>query len=473
MINSNFFPTPKAVIDKMLSGLKLNAYNKQWILEPSAGKGDIIDAVYYKIHGVDHQQYQRDKKRKLCENFHTIEIEPELQAILVDKCYPLVHTDFLSFVPERQYDLVLMNPPFDRGAEHLIRALEIAPYAEVRCLLNAETINNPYSKTRQNLLYMLEQRAATFENLGPCFTNAERKTDVRVMLVSVPKVEGRRQFDFSFQPQDNERVYAVDDLKNNQIEVTNIYASLTHRYNKIKQLAAEVNAKRAEMFFYAEGLLAKPEIINEVSSLPFESFVDAVRKSAWERLFRKTRITDLVTQQVKERLNDLADANGYMAFTESNIANLELMLLASWKDILGLSIENAFDLLTRYHDENRVYFEGWKTNKAWRVAKKCILPNSVNNWWKYPGLTYERDRDIADIEKALCLLEGIEFHKIQAEVLSGNKREVGYGEWFDTYFFRAKYFKKGTMHLEFKDLDVLARFNIAACKHKMWLGDGS
>ena len=40
MFNTNFFPTPKEVIERMLLGV--DVYNKV-ILEPSAGKGDIVD----------------------------------------------------------------------------------------------------------------------------------------------------------------------------------------------------------------------------------------------------------------------------------------------------------------------------------------------------------------------------------------------------------------------------------------------
>lgn len=43
----------------------------------------------------------------------------------------------------------------------------------------------------------------------------------------------------------------------------------------------------------------------------------------------------------------------------------------------------------------------------------------------------------------------------------------------DSTFFKMRGFKKGTLHIDFKDLDLLAKFNQAAAKGKKWLGDGS
>lgn len=36
-------------------------------------------------------------------------------------------------------------------------------------------------------------------------------------------------------------------------------------------------------------------------------------------------------------------------------------------------------------------------------------------------------------------------------------------------YFDVDVFKKGTMHIKFRDLDLLKRFNIYGCQHKGWL----
>ena len=42
MLNKDFYPTPKSVVDLMISGVD---YQNKILLDPSAGKGDILDAV--------------------------------------------------------------------------------------------------------------------------------------------------------------------------------------------------------------------------------------------------------------------------------------------------------------------------------------------------------------------------------------------------------------------------------------------
>ena len=43
-----------------------------------------------------------------------------------------------------------------------------------------------------------------------------------------------------------------------------------------------------------------------------------------------------------------------------------------------------------------------------------------------------------------------------------------FGVWHQFDWFRVKFFKKGTMHFEFTDIDVWYRFNQIAAKHKGW-----
>ena len=117
MYNASFYPTPPEVAEKMLA--KVGKLYERSILEPSAGKGDLADAAVGKLD----RYYNRCR-----EVVHCIEIEPELQAAIRGKGYPLVGTDFLTFWPDEKYDLILMNPPFASG---------FAPQANARPLPSA------------------------------------------------------------------------------------------------------------------------------------------------------------------------------------------------------------------------------------------------------------------------------------------------------------------------------------------------
>ena len=177
--SEQFYPTPDTLITKMLEGLKVRDFN--YILEPSAGKGDIADAVVRKIYGTDYWHESQIRDRIDC-----VEINPNLQHILIGKGYRVVHDDFLSYRTKKQYDLIAMNPPFNNGDMHLLHALDLVREGgTVICILNAETLRNTYTKSRQLLMQKLNEYGASIEYLQNEFIDAERKTDVEIALVKV------------------------------------------------------------------------------------------------------------------------------------------------------------------------------------------------------------------------------------------------------------------------------------------------
>ena len=85
----DFYPTPYNLIEKMLS--TVNFYMIKSILEPSAGKGDIVDAIRKKTA----PQSRWDQEPRL--DIDCIEINSDLRHILTGKGYRVVHDDFLTY----------------------------------------------------------------------------------------------------------------------------------------------------------------------------------------------------------------------------------------------------------------------------------------------------------------------------------------------------------------------------------------
>ena len=104
-----------------------------FVLEPSAGKGDILDHI---------TKHHRAK----C---YAIEKNPELRMILQEKKYKVIDTDFLEYRKDSDFNVIIMNPPFSNGDEHFLKAWEILEDGKIVCLLNAETIKNPFSEKRK------------------------------------------------------------------------------------------------------------------------------------------------------------------------------------------------------------------------------------------------------------------------------------------------------------------------------------
>ena len=107
---SGFFPTPKPVIYEMLELADIQGTDT--VLEPSVGKGDLLDAIRQAHPDVD---------------LKGIEYNRTLRDVLVAKGYgeTVEFGDFLE--QEGEYDRILMNPPFEQMAEieHVRHAFDL------------------------------------------------------------------------------------------------------------------------------------------------------------------------------------------------------------------------------------------------------------------------------------------------------------------------------------------------------------
>ena len=186
MLPKEFYPTPKNIIDKMLCDLDFSMIKS--ILEPSAGTGNIVEALRQK-EGSQTRYYT-----KVSFDIDCIEADQNLQHILKGKNFRVVYNDFLTYDTMKEYDLIIMNPPFSNGCKHLLKALEMQKRnrGAVVCLLNAETLKNPCTNERMDLQRKLTEYNAKIEFIEDAFLDAERKTAVEIALVKVQLPEVQR-----------------------------------------------------------------------------------------------------------------------------------------------------------------------------------------------------------------------------------------------------------------------------------------
>ena len=111
---------------------------------------------------------------------------PTSRAVLKKDGFRVVHDDFLTFRPCKQYAAIAMNPPFSAGPAHLLKALDIMKDGgKIACILNAETIRNPYTNERKELLQKLDaltQKSPTNKTLSRM---RPRRSGVEIALVVV------------------------------------------------------------------------------------------------------------------------------------------------------------------------------------------------------------------------------------------------------------------------------------------------
>jgi len=168
-----YFPTPSDLSDRLVEEAGIQPGDK--VLEPSAGKGNIADAI---------------KERHPDADLDAIEPVEDLRKILESKGHRLAGRDFTEH--EGDYDKIVMNPPFEDGQDidHVRRAYDqLKPGGRLVSIMS----EGPFFRN--------DRKATTFrdwlEGVGGfseslpegSFKSAERPTGVATRMVVIEKAE--------------------------------------------------------------------------------------------------------------------------------------------------------------------------------------------------------------------------------------------------------------------------------------------
>lgn len=522
LFENQFFPTPKEVTIKMVEPY-LDRLHNATILEPSAGSGSILEVIMggipKTIRTKRGQEYTADvtcsPERTWC-----IEKNPELQMLLQQKGFRLVAEDFLTYQPDIRYDLILMNPPFQQGDLHLLHAWEIIREGDIACLLNAETIRNPYTATRQQLARII-QSSGTVENLGRCFSSADNPTDVEVVLVRLHKGANDKAFDLNLDNFEREPTQDFSGMTSNgdALEQSSRLDAFIRAWDMAKSAALDFIKAREALSLYVGALLGEnkgtlyspvvelekhlTETANEYKGdIPghmkdgYNWFISCAKRQAWNTIFNQIGLDRYMTANLRQKLNDYQQAQGSFALTKENIMQLFSFIMTNIGTIMDEAVVEVYDMFTRFYKDNTAWKEGWKTNKQFSCNRKIVLPGFADAGFMPEKYGYRRffsydttsGGKLDDIDKAMCWLSGRSFESLNGEIdIPGQGRipcpenstiketlcRIGVGDqsWHESAFFRVKAFKKGTIHIEFKDEALWAKFNLTVNNGKNIIGD--
>ena len=477
---TEFYPTPPHIVEKLIDGIDFKEIST--VLEPSAGDGAIAERVNDKI-GRSHYNYDDDERYDI----DCIEIEPSLRAILKEKGFRIVDSDFLRTDTVKHYDLIVMNPPFSDGDKHLLKALEMQKNGgKVRAIINAQTLKNPYSITRKALIKKLEEYESEIEYVQDAFTSAVRTTDVEIAIVKVDIPYNIPESDIL----KNMTLAEVEEEMSTENQYTelaenDIYKAFVTSFNTEakagKKFIEEYKALR-ELFRHGCGKYDADFIELSIGSKyskqsMVNNFLKKLRAKYWKMIFNRPEFNALFTSSLRqsymEKVNELANYD----FNLHNIYEARLELSKNLLKGLDDNIMMLFETFTSKHSwypecQNNIhYYDGWATNKAYYVNKKVIIPlGSWDDIWKKFQYSYTVTNQLRDIERAFDYLDG----KDRSEPCSLEQLLEIAERHQETKNIRLKYFdvtfyKKGTCHIAFRDMDLLKKLNIYAGKKFNWL----
>lgn len=490
--NKNFYPTPLYLIKKMEDKVK-NWNIIQNVLEPSAGKGDIVDFLNQR------NKYKYNENDKI--SIDCIEIDDNLRHILTGNGHRVVHDDFLTYKGYKNYELIMMNPPFDCGDKHLLKAIDLQKDGgEIVCLLNAETLLNTCTNTRKDLVRKLTELDAEIEFVKNAFEKAERKTKVETAIVHILIKPNKNQYK-SFIAEDLKRAKHIE---NDNYEATQITDKIDFLSQIVEQYEFEAEGglrliKEYEAFQpyinkefeqkdeegetvnygYSRSLLQLNVLGCNDRFVDPNKYIELLRYKYWKALFGNREFTkNLTSNLVKKYYTNIENMMHY-DFSMYNIKAIQLEMSKNIIQGIEDTILSLFEEFSskHYYDEmsnNIHYYNGWKTNKCYIINKKVIIPLSgyydiEYSWGRYNPSSFDVVNKLDDIQKVFDYLDGgitlnmnLKHELKQAEINGVSKK-------IQLKYFMVTFYKKGTCHIEFTNADLLKKFNIFGSQKKGWL----
>lgn len=517
--NKDFYPTPDKLAGKLLAHINWSGVTD--VLEPSAGKGDLVEAALNMAQRCKEREYEdyEEYRSRLKKNpkidrerttryqrsvrgnnryFDVIELDYNLRLILRGKGYHLVGDDFLAYRTNKRYDLILMNPPFSNGAAHLLHAIELQKDGgQIACLLNAETIRNPYTNERKLLKSLLAKYEARIEFVQDAFKEAQRKTGVEVAVIhiNIPRKRVTESSIFEGAKKAVEKDYSeLHEQKEDQLVIADEILSLIEHFNLEAKTGIELMMAYEAVVphLISDGEKGeKPLITMEVGGSSFTAatndvineYLKKLRYKYWSMLLDRPRLKEKMTSQMQSEYHDKVREMSEYEFDKHNVMQVFYDIQLQLQQGVEESIMSLFRKLSEEHSwsrevisDNVHYYNGWATNKAWKVGMKVILPiNGFSSYsWEGDKLDeYDLARTISDMERALTYLDKGEIgwqcdpiRVIQAaNSLKTTRKEL------DFTYFTAKFYKKGTCHFKFKPAaaPIIDRLNIFAARQRSWL----
>ena len=487
--NPDFYPTPREVIEKMLmddspAGLV--------VLEPSAGSGNIARAL-------------RDAGAA---EVLTCEIDPNLQPILRRDGFRLIASDFMSVTSEQvsHVNMIVMNPPFSQGVRHIQHAYDIAPAGCcIVALCNSSNLESSYYSNYREFAELVNLHGYA-ESLGDVFSTAERKTNCRVSLVKLWK-EGKGADEFTgyfsaCEECDNGgngeqaglmQYNFLRDIVNRYIEAVKLFDGVLEATEKINRAASYVdytvktdektgNQKAIKHTYGALPVSFQPVTYNrergrdEIAAIDHATYKKELQKYYWRIIFAKMNMEKYATRELREQINRFIEQRQNVPFTMGNIYRVIETVVKTNGQRMTRALCEAFDTICSLSAENSTAGETWKTNSNYMVNRRFIKPYVCEGYhsysresWPTVNLGYSRNtEDIEDVVKALCYLTGENYDEMPKLWEVVNEQRPDWGTWFEWGFFRCRGYKKGTMHFEFIDENVWARFNQEVAKSRGW-----
>jgi type I restriction-modification system DNA methylase subunit len=171
-----YFPSPPAVVERIMELAEIRSRHR--VLEPSAGRGAIAVEMSKVARIVDCIELL---------DANVIALRDLRRTGVLKGIDGIAHMDFLAASPRKQYDRIVMNPPFAKQADihHVLHALQfLRPLGLLVAVMSAGVTFRDNKLTTQ-FRDLVNLREGTIEHL-PDNSFASSGTAVNTVIVTIP-----------------------------------------------------------------------------------------------------------------------------------------------------------------------------------------------------------------------------------------------------------------------------------------------
>lgn len=483
-----FYPTPPALAQLAWSLFEDREFVR--VLEPSAGAGDLM---LPQLDGLE-RRWKRD--------FHwdAVELDPSNHPLLRERGATVVGYDFLSHVSCAIYSHIVMNPPFAQGAKHVLHAWDTLYEGEIVAIINAETLRNASSVERQRLVKVVSEHGRV-EFIRDAFKGAEvyRQADVDIALIHLAKkanssdivdgiIDGLRADRYDAE-QHTWRVPYELSLPTGFVE------EAVRNFDLALAAAKECAVAQARAAHYRARLgktMARMQqgeepancaVASNAGQLVRNSFAttyDDLKDSAWTGILQSTHVLSRLSHAAHKRVLSEFENIKALEFTVANVYGFLHGIVQKGGEIQLGMVCDVFDLITRYHTENTVYYMGWKSNDKHRTAgirikrSRFIIPGESHESYRSRA-SFDVLGMLGDFDRVFAMLDGKSTPAVGLRTLfesAESYQQLVRGQRLSSDYFDVRYYGgRGTIHFYPRSVEVIERLNRVVGRHRGWLPD--
>lgn len=494
MSDFQFYPTPASLATKMWTKFKNRNFTR--ILETSAGNGDLLKGMPYFT--------ERGARRSDPVPIDCCEIDLNKHATL--RALPgvnVVGTDYLQFGGGSIYGHVIQNPPFANGVQFVLRAWNSMFDGEIVSIVNAQTIRNPNSCERQHLVRLIEQHG-NVEFIETAFVGegVERETLVEIALIYLRKqsevgedIVGSLIGDMSSE----DASVKAERLAAGYQDANELTIPTSTVDNFVLVFGAAVKSMRDAVIAEARATHYSAMIGATMAELSSEAKIQASARSsttwvqselttrylvlkdkAWANLLRSSNVRSQLSSAAQKRMESIFNEIKTLEFTTKNICGFLLGLSENHAGIMREMACDVFDLITRFHSENVVYYKGWVSNSKQRTCgmrlkkSRFVIPGNLS-WAGASSLSGEAERRLSDLDRVLAMLDGKDKPEVSlVDVFRTHMGELRRGVRVVSSYLDVRFYPgAGTIHFFPRSQEIMDRLNLMVGSHRQWLPPAS